>query len=81
MIKKALSTMSKRFKVDHIDYSIQIPMTDATGSLASRENSVLVKFRFFGEDGRGQITTINDQAKLIAILRTLTVIQHEIDSL
>ena len=73
--------MSKRFKVDHIDYSIQIPMTDATGSLASRENSVLVKLRFIGEDGRGQITTTNDQAKLIAILRTLTAIQHEIDSL
>ena len=79
---KTFSKMSKRLKVDHIDYSIQIPLTDASGSGASGENSVLVRLRFIGkEDGQSQITTSNNQAKLIEILRTLTTIQHEIDSL
>ena len=76
--------MSKRLKVDHIDYSIQIPLTetDASGSGASGENSILVRLRFIGkEDEQSQITTSNNQAKLIEILRTLTTIQHEIDSL
>ena len=80
---KTFSKMSKRLKVDHIDYSIQIPLTDASGSGASGENSsVLVRLRFIGkEDEQSQITTSNNQAKLIEILRTLTTIQHEIDSL
>ena len=79
---KTFSKMSKRLKVDHIDYSIQIPLTDASGSGASGENSVLVRLRFISkEDEQSQITTSNNQAKLIEILRTLTTIQHEIDSL
>ena len=45
------------------------------------ERSPLVKLQFIGKDGRSKIQSTFDQAELIELLRTLTVMQHEIDSL
>ena len=70
--------MSKRIKVNQIEYSIIVPLSEAS---AVEERSPLVKLQFIGKDGRSKVQSTYDQAKLIELLRTLTVMQHEIDSL
>ena len=70
--------MSKRIKVNQIEYSIIVPLSEAS---AVEERSPLVKLQFIGKDGRSKVQSTYDQANLIELLRTLTVMQHEIDSL
>ena len=73
--------MLRRIKVDQIEYSIHIPLSMSSEDFSADDRKPSVKWRVIGKDGRSKIVFTHDQAQLFEILRTLTVIQHEIDSL